>query len=65
MLVLSLRVNESIVVSGEAEIMVTSLGVRNLKLTGGHVKLGITASQHVRIRRARRLAGRTLAWRKS
>jgi len=51
MLILSLRVNESILLPGDVEIMLTSIGVRGLRLRGGHVKLGIRAPRHVRIHR--------------
>ena len=58
MLILTLRVNESLVLPGDVEIMVTGLGVRGLKLRGGHVKLGIIAPRHVRVNRGRRLEKR-------
>jgi carbon storage regulator CsrA len=58
-LILSLRVNESILLPGDVEIMLTSIGVRGLRLRGGHVKLGIVAPKHVRVHRGRKLVKRT------
>jgi sRNA-binding carbon storage regulator CsrA len=55
-LIVSLRVNESINLPGGIEIMISSIGVAGMKLRGGHVKLGVRAPEHVRIRRGRRLA---------
>jgi sRNA-binding carbon storage regulator CsrA len=53
MLIIALRINESIKV-GDAEFMITGMDVRGLKLRGGQVKLGIRPS-HVRVTRMRKL----------
>ena len=57
MLIMHLRVNESMTLPDGVEVMVTSMGVRGMRIQGGWVKLGIVAPQHVRVVPGKRLAG--------
>jgi carbon storage regulator CsrA len=50
-LIVQVRVNETVTVGDDVTIMVTGIDVGGKTLRGGHIKLGIQAPRHVRISR--------------
>lgn len=58
MLIRHMRVNESVILPGGVEVMVTSMGVRGMQITGGWVKLGIRAPRTVRVEAGQKLKPR-------
>lgn len=65
MLIRSLRLNESIVLTGGIEVVLTEIGVAGMRMKGGHVKLGIAAPAAVRVHHGRRIVRRQKPARKS